>query len=279
VHGILLPATCLLTAYFFTAYRAPQTAYCALSLPVLSHLHDFLLQAPTASRWLTDSVSVFQPRLHPAEPGGIWIHALLFLSFTMIVVLRVFDFRRLVALVQGFLRASSVNVVYREESALSSRVSLFLILNFLMMASLFIWQLFGVLFTNYPPPSAILWIGLIILGIYLVKIIGIRILGFIFEMKEAAQEYIYNVVLFNKTVGLILFPVTLCLAYARQLPPIWLIYGGLTAWAIILIYRFVRLSWIGISERGVSFLYIILYLCTLEILPFVVIIKVLIRFS
>lgn len=196
----------------------------------------------------------------------------------MIVILRVFDFRRLVALVQGFARASSVAVMYREESALSSRVSFFLIVNFLMMSSLFIWQTLGVLLGHYPVPVDILWIGVTILAMYIVKILGVRLLGFIFEMKDAAQEYVYNIVLFNKTVGLILFPVTLCLAYARQLPPQWLVIGGLVSWAIVLVYRFVRLSWIGLSGKGVSFLYIILYLCTLEILPFVVIIKVLIGF-
>jgi hypothetical protein len=242
-------------------------------------LSDLLLQIPTAQHWLTDSTSVFEPKLAPVSPGGIWIHVLLFLSFTMIVILRVFDFRRLVALVQGFARASSVAVMYREESALSSRVSFFLIVNFLLMGSLFIWQSLGVLLDHYPAPVDMFWIGLAILVMYVIKILSVRMLGFIFEMRDAAQEYIYNIVLFNKTVGLILFPITLCLAYARQLPPEWLVIAGLVSWAIVLVYRFIRLSWIGLAGKGVSFLYIILYLCTLEILPFVVIIKVLIGFS
>lgn len=239
----------------------------------------FLQAGPVSERWLTDSVVGFEPKLAPISPGGAWIHLILFISFTMLVFLRVFDFRRLIALVQGFARASSVAVMYREESALSSRVSVFLILNYLLMASLFIWQTSGVFFIGYPAPISILWIAIALVGVYAVKIIAVRILGFIFEMREAAQEYMYNIVLFNKTIGLILFPVTLCLAYARQLPAEWLAVGGLIAWGIVLLYRFVRLAWIGLSERGVSILYIILYLCTLEILPFVVIVKVLIRFN
>lgn len=243
-------------------------------------LWNFLLQiSPVAEHWLSDSVSVFQPKLAPVPPGGTWIHAVMFVSFTMLVLLRVFDFRRLVLLVQGFARASSVAQTYREESALTSRVSIFLLLNFLLMGALFIWQTCGVIFLNYPDPSLVLWIALALLVVYIIKIVGVRMLGFIFEMREAAQEYIYNIVLFNKTVGLILFPVTLCLAYARQLPPAWLVVIGLSVWGLVLLYRFVRLSWIGLSVRGVSFLYIILYLCTLEILPLIVIIKVLIQFN
>ena len=246
--------------------------------------HGLLQAAPTTSHWLTDSVSVFDPQLAPVPYGMAWTNTLLFLSFTMLVVLRVFDFRRLLALVQGFARASSVSVMYREESALTSRVSVFLIVNFLLMASLFIWQassvqIFDPVEPLALPPVSILWIALGLLSAYIIKIIGIRLLGFIFEMREAAQEYIYNVVLFNKTVGLLLFPITLCLAYARQLPAPWLVIAGLVSWGIVLTYRFVRLSLIGLSGRGVSILYIILYLCTLEILPFVVIAKVLIGFN
>lgn len=243
-------------------------------------MHEILLQvAPVADRWLTDSVTTFRPELAGEHIGGIWIHGVLFASFTMLVLLRVFDFRRLLLLFQGFMRASSVAQTYREESALTSRVSIFLLLNFLLLGGLFTWQTLGVLMGGYPEPSAVLWISLAMLCMYVIKIIGVRVLGFIFEMREAAQEYIYNIVLFNKTIGLVLFPVTLCLAYARQLPPGWLVAIGLSFWGLVLVYRFVRLSWIGLSVRGVSFLYIILYLCTLEILPFIVIIKVLIQFN
>ncbi len=241
---------------------------------------DLLLQAsPVADRWLTDTTTSFTPKLAPEHIGGTWIHALMFSSFTMLVILRVFDFKRLLLLFQGFVRASSVSQTYREESALTSRVSVFLLVNFLLLGGVFTWQTLGVLFGSYPEPSAVLWISLAMLCMYVIKIVGVRVLGFIFEMREAAQEYIYNIVLFNKTIGLVLFPITLCLAYARQLPPGGLVAIGLSFWGLVLIYRFVRLSWIGLSVRGVSFLYIFLYLCTLEILPFVVIIKVLIQFN
>jgi hypothetical protein len=243
----------------------------------LSFVLFYLQLHPGSGKWLTDSVTVFEPKLITNPPGGIWIHVLLFVSFTMLVFLRVFDFRRLVALLQGFVRASSVGTLYREESALSSRVSFFLLLNFIIMSSLFAWQTFGVVFTNYPAPTDFLWIALAIVGAYMIKIISTRLLGFVFEVREAAQEYVYNIVLFNKTVGLFLFPITLCLAYAHQIPQNWLVGAGIVSWSIVLLYRLLRLSWIGLSVRGVSLFYIILYLCTLEILPFVVIVKVLVR--
>lgn len=234
----------------------------------------FLLQvSPSSGKWLTDTATAFEPKIIQSQPGGMWIHILLFSSFTMLVVLRVFDFRRLLLLVQGFARASSVATLYREESAIASRVSFFLLLNYLLMASLFVWHAMGVIFGSYPDPLNIVWIGVAIISAYIIKIVSTSVIGFLFEMRESAQEYIYNIILFNKTVGLVLFPIVLCLSYAQQIPQKWLVGAGIGCWAIVLIYRLLRLSVIGLAVRRVSLFYIILYLCTLEILPFVILVK------
>lgn len=238
----------------------------------------FLLQSSFADqRWLTDTTAVFDPKPIVQPQGGIWVHAILLSCFTLLVLLRVYDFRRISMLVQGFVRPAAVATLYREESALTSRVSFFLILNFVMVCSLFLWQSIATNSSSEVSDSAVVWIALALLGVYVVKIISTRVLGFIFEVKEAAREYAYNIVLFNKTIGLILFPITLLLTYARQVPATWLIWSGLVLWGLALLYRLVRLSFIGFSVRGVSVFYIILYLCTLEILPVLVIIKLLIK--
>lgn len=237
----------------------------------------FLLQISFAGqRWLTDTTSGFDPKPVAVAPGGLWVHIIMLICFSLLVILRVYDFRRISMLVQGFIRPAAVSTLYREESALTSRVSFFLIVNFILVSSLFLWQAAAYRSEQIPEPVTAMWIGVILLGVYVVKIISTRLLGFIFEVKEAAREYAYNIVLFNKSVGLILFPITLLLAYARQIPSDWLIWSGLILWGLVLLYRLVRLSFIGFSVRGVSVFYIILYLCTLEILPVLVIIKLLI---
>jgi hypothetical protein len=245
---------------------------------MISLINNLLLQSSIADqRWLTDTTAVFDPQPIPQPPGGLWVHAIVLICFTLLVVLRVYDFRRISMLVQGFVRPAAVATLYREESALTSRVSFFLIVNFILMSTLFLWQAAAYSSELDIQPVAALWIALTIFGVYVVKIISTRMLGFVFEVKEAAREYAYNIVLFNKTVGLLLFPVTLLLAYARQIPSSWLIGLGLGLWGLVLLYRLLRLSFIGFSVRGVSIFYIILYLCTLEILPVLVIIKLLIK--
>lgn len=216
----------------------------------------------------------FSPLPLNSADGNWWGAALLFFSFTIIVFLRVFDFRKLLLLFGGFIRASSVNTMYREEYALTSRISILLLLNYTLMFSLFIYKLEGFFGAQQSGLLDVLLIGALIIVAYFVKIIITRILGNIFEVKEAASEYVYNILLFNKTIGLLFFPICLLLAYARQIPPDILIWTGIVSWCLMLIYRFLRIVLIGMANSSISFFYIILYLCTLEIIPFVVILKV-----
>jgi hypothetical protein len=216
----------------------------------------------------------FHPRPVVTANANWWIAAALFACFTMLVILRVFDHRRLLQLLNAVLRQSSVSLLYREEYALTGRVSILLLLNYLIVLPLFVWQTCRHLGIQVDGFSGF---GLIVLGItaaYFVKILSTRVLGSIFEMKDAAAEYTYNILLFNKTTGLVLFPVVLLMAYAHQVPHQYLVWGGLGILSIMLIYRLLRALLIGISSSSVSFFYIILYLCTLEILPFIVIIKI-----
>lgn len=233
-----------------------------------------LLQAAGAEIHGIPFPKTFNPTPLATAEGNWWGTAILFFSFTLIVILRVFDYRKLALLFNGFFRASSVSAMYREEYSLTSRISLLLLVNYLLVFPLFIWQVMGHFGAVREGLTGFTMISVIILCVYLVKIIATRILGNIFEVKEASSEYVYNILLFNKTIGLILFPVCLLLAYARQIPPEILVWTGIVSWCLILVYRLLRVILIGFSNSSVSFFYIILYLCTLEIIPFIVILKV-----
>lgn len=240
------------------------------SKPMPAQLAGLLLQAFTAD-W--GAARGFHPEPVADLTGSSWVSFFLFAAFSALVVLRVFDGRRLTQLAGGFFRASSVSMLYREENALTGRASLLLILNFLLVTPLFVWQTIG--YFNLPQEGmqqyGILALAFVVL--YLLKAAVTRFMGFVFDKKEAALEYTYNILLFNKTLGLLLFPVTVLLAFAREIPPLWLIGTGLGMWGIILVYRLFRGILIGVSTSGFSLVYIFLYLCTLEILPFFVILK------
>jgi hypothetical protein len=235
---------------------------------------SILLQLFHPDQGLTKPYHEFNPLPIAETAGSTWIPFLLFLSFTILVVLRVFDGKRLSQLINGFFRASSVGIMYREEYALTSRVSLLALINFLLITPLFIWQ------TSHQLGVMMETIGhyFIVLGvmtfIYAIKLITTRFVGYVTEKQGLALEYTYTILLFNKTLGIALFPVTILLAFAHGIPHEWLIAIGLGLWAIMLVYRIIRGIALGLTEPGVSIYYLFVYLCTLEILPFVVLLKV-----
>jgi len=99
-------------------------------------------------------------------------------------------------------------------------------------------------------------------------------LGWVFESKHCAREIISNIWAFNAIIGLILSPLVFSLLFVPLS-----FKEGLTILLFFLLslYLLCRLiRWVKILfEHSVSILYMILYLCALEILPVIVLYKIL----
>jgi len=65
----------------------------------------------------------------------------------------------------------------------------------------------------------------------------------------------------------------MCLAFFRQVSPSVFIYAGYAIIGGFLAVRLIRGLAIGFNSSRVSKFYLFLYLCTLEILPFIVLVK------
>jgi hypothetical protein len=92
--------------------------------------------------------------------------------------------------------------------------------------------------------------------------------------KKALTDYFFQYSFSIKAEGLVLLPICLLLYYST-VPPVLLLSIGLGLPSLIFLLRIARaLAWAG-SEYGVSVFHIVLYLCTVEILPLAVFIKVL----
>ena len=116
---------------------------------------------------------------------------------------------------------------------------------------------------------------LLILVIYLVKFITLKLCGWIFDRKEAADTYIFIVFLLNKLLGVFLVPFSIIISYARgSLLDIvvtlsYALIAGFFLYRIFLSYSALR------NELKISLLHFFLYLCAFEIIPVILIYKVL----
>jgi hypothetical protein len=90
--------------------------------------------------------------------------------------------------------------------------------------------------------------------------------------KEIFREYLYDVYQSYRLAGIILIILVIMILYTNVIPEKIYFSAGLSIVIIIYLWRILRLFLIFIN-RHVSIFYLILYLCALEILPVVILIK------
>ena len=112
-------------------------------------------------------------------------------------------------------------------------------------------------------------------SIYMVKFIGLKLTGWLFNLTNAADSYIFIVFIINKMMGIYLLPFLLLLAFAIQ--PLYNA-AMIISWfgiGLLLIYRFI-LSYGAIrKEVKLNSFHFILYILGFEVIPLLLIYKLL----
>jgi hypothetical protein len=151
--------------------------------------------------------------------------------------------------------------------------------NLFSVINISLFAVIALLFTNilkYNEPSASVRLTGIIAGSFLAGLLlrhfACIVVSEFTGWKSLFREYVQ--VIYNSwfTAALILFFLSAIILFAPVDNPIPAIFTGIAASAIVLIIRIVKLLIIFLNAH-ISILYFILYLCALEILPVLVILK------
>ena len=102
----------------------------------------------------------------------------------------------------------------------------------------------------------------------------VQVLSWMFSTGEHSRDLLMNMHLYNLFTGIVLLPLLPLMAYAQ---PLVFFYISLIIIGLIYFFRFLRLGFVGIRFEKFSVFHLILYLCTLEILPLIVLAKILTR--
>jgi len=94
-------------------------------------------------------------------------------------------------------------------------------------------------------------------------------------LKEQTEESVFNIRLYYKALGLILLPIVTIHAVLTETNfiTIWVMAALVV---IMYIANVIRTIYLGI-RKDISIFYLILYLCTLEILPLLLVFKLISR--
>ena len=112
-------------------------------------------------------------------------------------------------------------------------------------------------------------------AIYFAKFIGLKITGWLFNVSNTTDSYIFIVFIINKMLGIFLLPFLLLLSFAND--PLYS-YAMFISWiglGLLLIYRFI-LSYSAVrKEVKLNSFHFILYILGFEVIPLLLIYKLL----
>ncbi len=219
-----------------------------------------------------------KPQLHFTNYEYLVSGILLFL-YVLFVWIYVSNYKKLSQVIKGFYISRFSNQLSREDLSIGNRVSVFLSIFFISTLTLFVSRVLT--YYGFHPSifgrtdAAVLDIftALFITVAYCVKFASIKILGSLFKVQREANEYMMTIFLFCNVLGLFMLPLVICLTFVKQVPPAVFIYAGLGIIGIFVCVRFFRGLILGLNSSEISKLYLFMYLCTLEILPIIIIVK------
>ena len=166
--------------------------------------------------------------------------------------------------------------IWDEQRSVFNFVILQLFCIYLFIAALFINYFLEL--KNFNPFQNYLFQYVAILGViiivYLLKFILHGVLGVLFKMKKLGIGFVSNTVSVNNFLSLVILPFIIFIIYNEE--PLWALILSRTVIAIFfisVIYRMVRIVLLSHAFFSFPRIYLFIYLCALELLPWFIIVK------
>lgn len=164
---------------------------------------------------------------------------------------------------------SQAQNLHTEQKKNPSMVFFFMGIISLSMLSIFIYQ---VIYFYYDGLSIHKYFYVVaIAGVLLVLRLLHRVISFmgsqIFRISTLSKEYQFNIAIFNGVTGIVFIPIVLSVAFSDY--PEAMIYAGLASLSVLFPLRYLRIFQINFRNKH-NFFYLFLYLCSLEIIPFLI---------
>jgi len=213
-----------------------------------------------------------QPLLDPelrAVSQENWLTVLMVFILILFIWIRIL-YGKIFSLLADSLKNYQISAkLFLERNILTRRFSLMLDVIYFVVFAVFLFELVGHYALLESEIRNIYLFGMIlsVLVLFSVTRIGLlRLTGFVFNKHSLFAEYIHHTFIFNKGLGIALFPV---IATVLFIPPgliTYILISGMFIYLLTFILKALRAYKI-IIRKDILLFYLILYLCTLEILP------------
>ena len=113
---------------------------------------------------------------------------------------------------------------------------------------------------------------------FFIKYIILKVIGNIFSIQKEVNAYLFTIYIFFIVIGVFLFPVNIFIGYGIDSLKTFLIYFTFFVLALVLIFRLIRGLFIGMRLMSLHIFHFLLYLCAVEIVPSLILVKIIMRY-
>jgi len=192
-----------------------------------------------------------------------WVFILFLLFLSYVAFLKYNYFSRFVLILMSPFSQKHANQFLREESRSSNK--LYLLPLFAAFVSLYVLnQSFSI--------DTFLYYFALILSFLFIKYLFLVWLSYVFQKKYQFEEIIFQSFLYERVVSIIIFPLLLLLFYST-ISHAFLINTIYFILFFFMVFKIVRMGYLSFFNTSFSKAHIIIYLCTLEILPIIILSK------
>ncbi|MFV0290436.1 MAG: DUF4271 domain-containing protein [Mangrovibacterium sp.] len=234
-------------------------------------------QVPVVEKvWPISQRDFFIEKKRPETPSSL-VLLICVLLIALLALLHYYYPKKINKTIKAGFKSVYANNQFLKQTNQSSRSSF--LLDFISIGSIcmFIHNLIPDTFFAQNLIVRLTLIVVVYLTLHYAKCYFCLLLGVITQQKEATREYVFNIQIYNRILGVTLLPIVTALSFPHLENTSQLIFLGLCLSLAGVIALLIRSRQI-LSGVNVSVFYLILYLCTLEILPLLYIYKFIILF-
>lgn len=209
--------------------------------------------------------------------GGNFLFWIILFAFLILAVGLSLDRWFISKIFRGIFNYNLSNTLMRETSGLKIIILAVLYLMFIVTTSLFVFLVYRY-YSGQGEIVHLLYSFGLVAGIYLVRHTALFLFYYIFPTIQVLASYSYSIVTFNIVAGISLMVPILVMAFSPEPLVTVAMIAGFVIFGLLLILRSIRGLLISFEYLNNHPIHFFLYLCAFEIIPLMVVYKVLTDF-
>jgi hypothetical protein len=211
----------------------------------------------------------------PVPKGEIWVLGMIAVLLILFATLKISFSKHLQTIVQSFFSNRVLNNLNKEDNLFTSWPFLLLFIQFGFTIGMFFYLVSQFYHMSFADNGFKFYISISILIVllYVIKIVILRMLGHLFNVQKAVNEYVSILYLSYFNIALVFTPLVIAFALSPLTYGPYYVAISFILIAVIFVFQFIRAGVNILSHYRFSKVYLFLYFCALEICPILILIK------